>query len=68
MPDVLIKKALQTIDEDDYLAMLSKQLHKKATLITEKDPYKRRYKLQQYAFSRGYESDLVNDILKTNEL
>ena len=64
VPDVLIKKALLTIDGDDYLAMLAKVLNKKAALIKEKDDYKRRYKLQQYAMSRGYESDLIADILK----
>src|SRR3978361_855124 len=56
--DPLIKKALKTIDGDDYLTMLNKIIQKKATLLTEKDPFKRRYKLHQYALSRGYESDL----------
>jgi len=68
IPDGLLKKALQTIDGDDYFAMLTKIISKKAALLTEKDPYKRRYKLQQYAFSRGYESDLINDVLKASEL
>lgn len=68
IPDGLLKKALQTIDGDDYIEMLSKVLHKKAALLTEKDPYKRKYKLQQYAFSRGYENDLINDVLKASEL
>ncbi len=57
-----------TIDGDEYLDALSRLLNKKATSLTEKDPYKRRYKLQQYAFSRGYEIDITNDILKTSEL
>ncbi|WP_183572163.1 regulatory protein RecX [Mucilaginibacter sp. X5P1] len=68
VPDGLIKKTLQTIDGDEYLETLSKLLNKKAISLTEKDPYKRRYKLQQYAFSRGYEIDIINDILKTSEL
>ena len=68
VPDVLIKKALQTIDGDDYIAMLTKVLNKKAALLTEKDDYKRRYKLQQYAIGRGYESDLIGDILKNTTL
>src|ERR1700754_4547402 len=54
--DVLIKKALNQIDADDYLKILENLLSKKAALIKEKDDYKRRYKLQQYAMSRGYES------------
>jgi len=68
IPPALLKKALQTIDGDDYLAMLQKVIQKKARLLTEKDPYKRRYKLQQYALSRGYENDLIADVLKDSEL
>ena len=68
IPDGLLKKALLTIDGDDYLEMLNKILMKKAALLTEKAPYKRRYKLQQYALSRGFETDLINDVLKNSEL
>src|SRR6201989_2849498 len=55
VPDVLIKKALQTIPEDDYMQVLEVILSKKARTITEKDKIKRRFKLQQYALSRGFE-------------
>ncbi|WP_345955441.1 regulatory protein RecX [Mucilaginibacter sp. PAMB04168] len=68
VPDKLIAKALQTIDGDEYLRTLQKILEKKQTQITEKDAFKRRYKLQQYAMGRGFESDLINDILKASEL
>ena len=68
IPDGLLKKALLTIDGDDYLEMLNKILVKKAALLTEKMPYKRLYKLQQYALSRGFEADLINDVLKNSEL
>jgi len=63
VPDVLIKKALKTIDGDEYVKTLTKVLVKKAALLTEKDPFKRRYKLQQYAMGRGFEGDLVGDVL-----
>ncbi|WP_094571240.1 regulatory protein RecX [Mucilaginibacter xinganensis] len=68
VPDVLIKKALLTIADDDYLRCLERLLEKKEKSITEKDPYKRQYKLQQYAFSRGYEHDLILDVLKASHL
>lgn len=68
VPEVLIKKALKMIDGDEYLNALHKILSKKAALTTEKDSFKRRYKLQQYALSRGFENDLVADVLKANEL
>jgi regulatory protein len=61
--DPLIKKALNSINGDDYMQMLAKVIKKKAALLNEKDPYKRRYKLQQYAMSRGYEGDLVADVV-----
>ena len=64
VPDVLIKKALLSIADDDYLQMLHKVLAKKAKTVSEKDPFKRNYKLQQYAMSRGYESDLIANVLR----
>jgi regulatory protein len=66
--DPLIKKALKTIDGDDYILMLNKIIQKKSALLSEKDPYKRRYKLHQYALSRGYENDLIADALKDSNL
>ena len=68
IPDVLIKKALFGIDLDDYLAALTHLLQKKAATITEKNQLKRRYKLQQYAMGRGFEAELISDILKNSEL
>ena len=64
VPDVLIKKALQGINDDDYLKALQNVLMKKAYTVVEKDSFKRKYKLQQYALSRGYESDLIGDVLR----
>ena len=68
IPEVLIKKALQTISPDDYLQALEHILAKKARTVAETDPYKRRYKLQQYALSRGFEADLILDVLKASDL
>ena len=68
VPDVLIKKALLTIDLDIYTAALTRLLEKKAASVTEKNEFKRRYKLQQYAMSRGYEADLIAEVLKNSDL
>ncbi|MFD0748910.1 regulatory protein RecX [Mucilaginibacter calamicampi] len=68
VPDVLIKKALNGINYDDYLETLLNIMEKKAALLKEGDTYKRRYKLHQYAMSRGFESDLINDVLTTSHL
>ncbi len=67
VPDVLIKKALQSIPDDEYLLMLQKVLAKKSAVLNEKNSYKRGYKLQQYAMGRGYESDLISDVLRNPE-
>jgi len=68
VPDVLIKKALGNINYDDYLETLRNIIEKKAALLKEKDAYKRRYKLHQYAMGRGFESDLINDVLTASHL
>ncbi|QHS56938.1 RecX family transcriptional regulator [Mucilaginibacter sp. 14171R-50] len=65
---VLIKKALLTIDASDYMDTLTRLMQKKAATLPERDPYKRRYKLQQYALSRGFETDLATEVLKNSEL
>ena len=68
VPEKLIQKSLQKIDNDDYIHKLKQILDKKSPLVKEKDPYKRRYKLMQYAASRGFEKDLISDLLKDNHL
>ena len=68
VPDVLIKKALLLIDDDAYINTLNTILTKKAPSIKEKEDYKRRYKLQQYAMSRGFESDIILFVLKNSDL
>lgn len=65
---VLIKKALLQIDAGEYIDKLTHILYKKAATLTEKDAYKRKYKLQQYALSRGFETDLTAEVLKNSEL
>ena len=68
VPDKLIKKSLQSIDDDDYLTMLKRILEKKAENITESDPFKRRYLLTRYGSGKGFELDLISDLLISNKL
>jgi regulatory protein len=63
IPDKLINKALQEIDGDEYMNTLSRIIQKKDAVLIEKDPYKRRYKLQQFAMGRGYEGDLIAEVV-----
>lgn len=68
VPDNLIQKVLKIIDPEDYLMKLEQILIKKSATVSEKDPFKRRYKLMQYAASKGFEKDLISDLLKDNQL
>lgn len=61
--DYCLKKALQQIDETEYLHTLKKLIDVKRRSITEKNPVKLKYKLMSYALSKGYEKDLVFDVL-----
>lgn len=66
--DKLIQKALKSLDDEEYEQKLSAVLEKKARLLHEKDAFKRRYKLQLYLSSRGFESDLIAEVLKNKNL
>lgn len=68
IPDQLIKKSLQAINDEDYLLMLKRILEKKARTITETDPFKYRYLLSRYASGKGFELDLISDLLISNKL
>ena len=65
--DYCLKKALQQIDEEDYLATLTKVIATKKRVTTEKNPIKLKFKLASYALSRGFERDLIFDILNLTE-
>lgn len=62
-----IKKALQQIDEDDYMKTLETLIAKKMEQEKEPDRVKKYYKVLQYAVSKGYEKDLIADVLKQTE-
>lgn len=62
--DYSIKKALNQIDGKEYQQTLEKLIDKKLRETKEKVAYKKNYKVLQYAVSRGFELDIVSDILK----
>lgn len=65
--DYCLKKAMQQIDETEYMATLKKLIDSKRKLINEKSHIKLNYKLMNYVLSKGYEKDLVFDILNNKE-
>jgi regulatory protein len=62
--DYCIRKGLAEIDGDEYIQTLQKVIADKSRTVSEKHPQKRNYKLAQYAMSRGFEGDLVWEVLK----
>jgi regulatory protein len=58
-----IKKALQQIDLDEYMAGLQKLANNKWDLLKKQPVMLRRFKCRQFLLQRGYESDLVSDVL-----
>ncbi|MFA5245064.1 MAG: regulatory protein RecX [Pedobacter sp.] len=68
VPDKMIKKVLNSIDDEDYQNRLKLILEKKSNSITEKDPFRRRYLLAHFAAGKGYEQDLISDLLINNRL
>jgi regulatory protein len=63
--DYCIKKALTTIDADDYENILQKLAEQKLkTLKSEKNIFIKRRKLQDFLLQRGFENDLVRTAVK----
>lgn len=66
--DKMIAIALNTIDYDDYLQTILDTAEKKLPTIKEKEAYKRKYKLVSYLLGKGFENDLILEVLKSNNL
>ena len=58
-----IKSGLQEIDEADYAEVLRQLIAKKSKEIKAPNPFQRRRKLTTYLIGRGFEYDLINDLL-----
>lgn len=65
--DYCIRKAMQEIEDVDYIKTLKALLAKKSKEIKGGKAQVRNYKIAKYAASRGFESDLIWDILKQEE-
>lgn len=64
-----IKKALNEIDDADYLKTFRKLADEKLrTLKGEKNIFMKMKKLQNYLMGKGYEYDLIAEILKDKDL
>jgi regulatory protein len=61
VPDLIIEIGLQEIDSDEYVQVLKEVLSSKK--VDESDPYKLKAKLAAYAIQKGFQPNLVWDIL-----
>lgn len=59
-----IKAGLREIDEADYRKTLQDLLQKKAEQVDEPDPFVKRDQLARYVIQKGFEPDLVWQMLK----
>lgn len=62
-----LNKALANITPDDYKSRLVELLDKKRGLIRDDNPLIIKQKLVRYALSKGYESNLIWEVLGTEE-
>ncbi len=58
-----IKTALKEIDESDYLKTIKNVAEKKWALINEPNSFKKRSKLVSYLSSKGYESEIIYEVM-----
>ena len=61
-----IKTALKEINEEEYMETLYELVHKKNNSLNESNIYKRKKKIVDYVRYRGYESNLIFQVV--NEL
>ena len=59
----VIRMGLSEIDPVEYYDTLLSQVEKHWERIKESDPYKKKYKLIQHLFSKGFEHDLIKDAI-----
>lgn len=65
LSDYILKQAFTEIDEDLYEQFLHEAMEKKQRSIKDKNPFVRKRKLADYLISRGYEPDMVWDLIRT---
>lgn len=65
--DDLIRKCISTIDADDYYSTLKDLCSKKWKETKAKDQWERKAKVMRFLASKGYESDLIADVLQETE-
>lgn len=65
--DYCIGKAMKEIPEREYQKALQKIISEKSKSVSEKNILKKNYKVAQYAISRGFEAELVWELVNDRE-
>lgn len=63
-----INKGLKEIDYDDYLETLNSLLEKKSRTLNSKDKWDKRKKLTAFATQKGYEYEVIKEVMASNKL
>jgi len=63
IPQEVIEEALKQIDPELYKQTCTRLISEKAATLKESNQFKRKGKLFRYAAQRGFESDLIHQIL-----
>ena len=59
-----IKLALKEIDEEEYYKVLVEMAQSKFSQLKDSNPYQKKQKLYQHLYRRGFESDLIQHVVK----
>lgn len=62
-----IRKAMLEIPDDEYRNTIKKYISDKQNEIQESDNYKKRYKIASYIISKGFEPELIWEILNSGK-
>jgi len=63
VPELFILEGINSIDEDEYISVLKNVILKKSQELNESDSYKRNKKLAKFAASKGFESNVIWEVL-----
>jgi regulatory protein len=61
---VYIQKAINQIDDEQYIVTLKEVIDQKAKKLTSKDVWANQQKCYQFALGKGFESDLIGEVLQ----
>lgn len=63
IPEQLIRIGISEIDQTEYYETLRAEVEKKWEKTHEKDPYKKRFKVIGYLMNKGFEQELIQEIV-----